>query len=116
MNCSCCASAGGANAAPRARRTTPTRVALRGIPADWNITTPPQKKRSLLFPDSSVRERPEAKLLLSGLPQAGESKRLDRQEEDDQGAERHDFEVGGETLRKAAREEGMRRDVQEDWQ
>jgi hypothetical protein len=42
----------------------------------------------------SVRERPQAQLLLADLPQPGQAVRLDDQEEDDQAAEDDQLEVG----------------------
>src|SRR5215471_18313588 len=62
----------------------------------------------------SVRERPETQLLFADLPQPREPVRFHRQEEDDQGAERHELQVRGEALAHASGEQGVRGDVQED--
>src|ERR1700737_1026215 len=118
MNCSFWPSAGAARARPRTRPASPMLTErpeirilfLMSEPSFNNINIVP-----IAF-TVSVGKRPEAQLLLSGLPEARQTERLDRQKEDDQRSKNHQLEVGGEALTDAAREERMGRDVQEDGQ
>src|SRR5689334_11042205 len=67
----------------------------------------------------SMREGPKPELLLGDRPQACEAVRFDHQEEDDQGAEDHRFEVrdrGGADLPADQLAERRQRLVEEDWQ
>src|SRR5690348_2577238 len=83
-DCSFCASAVEAKAAaatPKAASSDAVRF----------MTVLLLKRRLFRYAERSLlplmRERPEAKLLLKDLPQAGEPVRLDDEEEDDQAAE-----------------------------
>src|SRR6266542_1277372 len=108
MNCSFWPSAGAARTRPSRRPASPTLTEMPKIRIPFLMAkTSLNNVYIVICFGVSVGERPEAELLLSGLPEARQTERLDRQEEDDQRPEHHQLQVGLVYLTGDHREEGM---------
>src|SRR5690242_20233371 len=110
MNCSFCAAAGW-KAVPAARASAPAAIARVLFISPILL----RKEGASIAP--SMRERPQAQLLLANLPQPGQPVRLDDQEEDDQPAEDDQLQVGEGGVRELHPEDvrqPARGDVEED--
>src|SRR5579883_3524699 len=90
MNCSFCACAVPAAISPAETIAAPNNAALRSAIVSSLDAVSIFKNPSV---SHSMREGPKPELLLADRPEAGQAVRLDHQEEDDQRAEDHRFEV-----------------------